>query len=195
MSLKSIFCLLTLVTGIAVFADEPGPQYQQPHQSYYGGQNFDPGSQYMCGPQCAPITLPYQGPILQPVPLPPPAPIFVPTPLPYSYVAPTPPIYINPGYPIYPHPYWGGRRFFGRPAWGGRFMPRFRRHISLTDGCTVQQNNNGEFVVLSSAGQVIFRNSSEHAEDYAKFMKAKYENASTGLCKAPSVTPSQSLDI
>jgi hypothetical protein len=67
--------------------------------------------------------------------------------------------------------------------------------ISARAGCEVQQGNNGVFVVLSSLDQIIYQDDSGHAAQNADYMRAYYENSKTGLCSAPSVEPSKSLDI
>lgn len=59
----------------------------------------------------------------------------------------------------------------------------YYRRMSFSEGCEVQQGNNGEFAVLASNGGVLFLDKSIHAAENAAYMKTYYEKKSKlGLC-------------
>ena len=194
-----------LVSQIA-FADEPGyesekpkkrrgrpvpppQQYEEPYDQQYGQyEQFAPGGQYLCNPGCPPPPIPLPLAPVPPIILAPPPVIMAPPPVLPPPVLPFPPMHRP--MPI-PTPYGGGGHW-GGGQWGGpRPTPYggFQR-MSAKAGCEVQQGNNGQFVVISPADQVIFENSSEKASEYAEQMKLYYEK--NGFCGA---SDKRELDI
>lgn len=210
--MKLLNCVVLALATVNAFADAPGrepqrpsqpppleqPQEQQPVEQPPREEYFDPGQQYYCVEACEVPPMPYPPLVVVPVPpprvyvrpyyAPPVRPYYSPPVRPYAYpVRPyAPPV--RPYRPAYPVPHGYGRPGFGRPGYGygprpmpygGR--PAFRRMSA--QGCEVQQNNNGEFVVLSIIGDVIYQDSSKHAEINAEAMKTYYEKSDFGLCR------------
>lgn len=177
-------------------------QYQGPQapcgQCGYQQPMYNPSMNYYCGPQCGPPVLPFPPPIaIEPYPI-------YPTP----YYGP-PPAYL-PGGNIYPPmygqgPVYGRGPYYGRGGMGfrppfygnrgrvGHGRPGFRR-MSLS-GCEVQQGNNGEAVVLSSEGNVLYSDRSSHALENADAMKSYYLKSDTGLCIDASAPATKTQDI
>jgi hypothetical protein len=190
------------------------PQDQYSQQGYAGpigcgggcGQ-FNPGQNFYCPNvyanfPCPPPILPFPGPPLVGVPLPAPIPpvgIFPP-------IYGGPPIYGRPmPLPIYPgRPGFGGPRFGGPgyptpyrgmgPGGPGMMGPRPIRRVS-SNGCEVQQGNNGEFAVISADGEKLYSSKDAHAEQNAEAMKVYYEKSPTGLCGTVQQPSNSTLDI
>lgn len=188
-------------------ADQYPPQQQEQQEPAY-----DPSQQYYCDGVCDQAPMPYPPAILAPVPLPPPVilaplpppviapypppvlpPIYGPRPTPYGHGYGRPGFgYGRPGYgygrPGMGGPGYGyGRPGFGRPGYGPRPTPygaggaQFRR-MSMGGGCEIQRGNNGEVVVLSTDGMVLYSDRSVHAEANAAAMKAYYERPKFEFC-------------